>query len=160
MHYLEGDMPGMWDKLSAFFNRLVGDDEGDIPGEDNEFTTKKKPEYTEEKRSTKKTPPSDMHINTTKGMYSVNLITKIEYPKTAKEAVDLMKKNVIVVFNFEEADHEASQKTIDFIGGAAYSLSGTVQLVSEYVVMLVPKEIPITPEQKKQFEDNSFHPTN
>lgn len=153
-------MPGIWDKMSTFFNRLVGDDEGDVNEIEEEITPKRKPELPEEKRILKKTSQTDMHINTVKGQYSVNLITKIEYPKTAKEAVDMMKRNVIVVFNFEEADHDASQKTIDFIGGAAYSLSGTVQLVSEYVVMLVPKEIPITPEQKKQIENNNFIPSN
>jgi len=161
MLYLEVDMPGMWDKLTGFFNKLVGDEEDELTDESGEITPKPKSELPEEKKSFKKPPQSGMQINTAKGMYSVNLVTKIEYPKTAKEAVDQMKKNVIVVFNFEDSDQEASQKTVDFISGAAYSLSGTVQPVSEYVVMLIPKEIPITPEQKKQIEEkNVFNPTS
>ncbi|MCE5223085.1 cell division protein SepF [bacterium] len=154
-------MPGMWEKLTGFFNKLVGDEEDEYTDETGETTPKPKPELPEEKKPFKKPSPSGMQINTAKGMYSVNLITKIEYPKTAKEAVDQMKKNVIVVFNFEDSDQEASQKTVDFISGAAYSLTGTVQPVSEYVVMLIPKDIPITPEQKKQIEEkNMFGPTS
>ncbi len=154
-------MPGMWEKLTGFFNKLVGDEEDEYTDETGVTTPKPKPELPEEKKPFKKPSPSGMQINTAKGMYSVNLITKIEYPKTAKEAVDQMKKNVIVVFNFEDSDQEASQKTVDFISGAAYSLTGTVQPVSEYVVMLIPKDIPITPEQKKQIEEkNMFGPTS
>lgn len=159
MLYLEVEMPGMWDKLTGFFNKLVGDEDDDMTDETGEITPRPKVELPEEKKSFKKPTQAGMQINTAKGMYSVNLVTKIEYPKTAKEAVDQMKKNVIVVFNFEDSDQEASQKTVDFISGAAYSLSGTVQPVSEYVVILVPKEIPITPEQKRQIEDkNIFGP--
>jgi len=156
MQYLEVDMPGMWDRLAGFFNKLVGDEEDDYVDETGELSPRPKVELPEEKKPIKRASQPGMQINTAKGMYSVNLITKIEYPKTAKEAVDQMKKNVIVVFNFEDADQEASQKTVDFISGAAYSLSGTVQPVSEYVVILVPKEIPITPEQKKQIEDKNI----
>jgi cell division inhibitor SepF len=148
-------------KFFSFINRII-----DPPDEDeDDFEEEKVNTLTDVPKSMptikepilkKQLKPSSMHMNLGKNDLNVHLVRDIKYPKSATEAVDKIKNNMIVVFNFEDTDQDISQKTIDFISGAAYAIGGDVQMVTEYVVLFLPMSGKFSQEQKKRLEDSGF----
>jgi len=128
------------------------DEEDDVV----EPLTEKQPNSRPEAPSKKQGKLLQMQLLNGKGDLNVHLVKDIQYPKSAKEAVDRIKGNMIVVFNFEDTDQDVSQKTIDFISGAAYALGGDVQRITEYVVLFLPMSGKFSQEQKKRLEDSGF----
>ncbi|MGB9681750.1 MAG: cell division protein SepF [bacterium] len=60
-----------------------------------------------------------------------------------QRVADEVKKNKIVVVNFEETSKEEAIRALDFISGAVYALEGSLQKVGEYVFLAIPKGIGI-----------------
>lgn len=149
-------------RFFGFINRIIDppeDDEEEVEnmGTENPIQNPVKPvSKIQEPTSKKPNKPIHMQINMGKGDLNVHLVKDIKYPKSATEAVDKIKNNMIVVFNFEDTDQDISQKTIDFISGAAYAIGGDVQMITEYVVLFLPMSGKFSQEQKKKFEDSGF----
>ena len=74
-------------------------------------------------------------------------------PKTFDESLEIA-KNLIdrktVVLNLELLDHEQSQRIVDFLAGATYSLSGHQQKIGEGVFIFTPNNVNISAEQEKK----------
>lgn len=148
-------------KFFTFINRII-----DPPDEDDDELEEEKvyKDPAPTAPSPSKTEPlgkkafkqPNMHMNLGKNDLNVHLVRDIKYPKSATEAVDKIKNNMIVVFNFEDTDQDISQKTIDFISGAAYAIGGDVQMITEYVVLFLPMSGKFSQEQKKRLEDSGF----
>lgn len=147
-------------KFFSFINRII-----DPPDEDDDDFEEEKVINQEVSKSTpsikepvfkKQLKPTSIQMNLGKNDLNVHLVRDIKYPKSATEAVDKIKNNMIVVFNFEDTDQDISQKTIDFISGAAYAIGGDVQMVTEYVVLFLPMSGKFSQEQKKRLEDSGF----
>jgi cell division inhibitor SepF len=147
-------------RFFSFINRII-----DPPDEDDDVEEEKEiKQATFTKAATldgellpkKPAKHSNIQMNLGKNDLNVHLVRDIKYPKSATEAVDKIKNNMIVVFNFEDTDQDISQKTIDFISGAAYAIGGDVQMVTEYVVLFLPMSGKFSQEQKKRLEDSGF----
>ena len=147
-------------KFFSFINRIIDPPDDDDELEDEkEINTAPVPRTTQsnvEITPKKATKHSNIQMNVGKNDLNVHLVRDIKYPKSATEAVDKIKNNMIVVFNFEDTDQDISQKTIDFISGAAYAIGGDVQMVTEYVVLFLPMSGKFSQEQKKRLEDSGF----
>ena len=144
----------IFSKFFGLINRMIDppiEEEDDI-----EPQAEKQPNTRQDAPSKKQGKLLQMQLLNSKGDLNVHLVKDIQYPKSAKEAVDRIKGNMIVVFNFEDTDQDISQKTIDFISGAAYALGGDVQRITEYVVLFLPTSGKFSQEQKKRLEDSGF----
>lgn len=151
--------------LSKFFsliNRFIdpSDEEDEVEQEQekdlNSKSSAKQSSPINDVPSKKFNKQSNIQMNIGKGDLNVHLVKDIKYPKSATEAVDKIKNHMIVVFNFEDTDQDISQKTIDFISGAAYAIGGDVQMITEYVVLFMPMSGKFSQEQKKRLEDTNF----
>jgi len=146
-------------KFFSLINRMIDppdDDDLEIEKENmplNQQTTQSSPSENISKKMQKN---QKVQMNFGKGDLNVYLVKDIRYPKSATEAVEKIKNNMIVVFNFEDTDQDISQKTIDFISGAAYAVGGDVQMITEYVVLFLPMSGKFSQEQKKRLEDSGF----
>jgi cell division inhibitor SepF len=149
-------------KFMSFINRIIDppdDDEEDIDEDTKVQGSVPEPKYTPSQKEPlikKVNKQANMQFNFGKGDLNVHLVKDIKYPKSATEAVDKIKNHMIVVFNFEDTDQDISQKTIDFISGAAYAIGGDVQMITEYVVLFLPLSGKFSQEQKKRLEDSGF----
>jgi cell division inhibitor SepF len=150
----------IFSKFFGFINRIIDPpDEDDELEQEKEITSSpitKSPPNNIEAFPKKAMKHANIQMNIGKGDLNVHLVRDIKYPKSATEAVDKIKNNMIVVFNFEDTDQDISQKTIDFISGAAYAIGGDVQMVTEYVVLFLPISGKFSQEQKKRLEDSGF----
>ena len=88
--------------------------------------------------------------------YKSSEVTIIE-PRSFSESAQIV-RNLIdkktVILHLDLLDKEQSQRTIDFVCGASHALGGTVQKVSEAVVLFAPSSVALsvennTPAQSK-----------
>jgi len=83
----------------------------------------------------------------------------IAHPKTIEEAAticDNLLENRIVIINFESVDHGISQRIVDFLGGAAYSLRGHIQSTGNRTFIIAPKSVSISGQLKEELEAGGF----
>ena len=87
--------------------------------------------------------------------YASNEVTVIE-PRSFSESAQIVKKLIdkkTVILHLDLLDKEQSQRTIDFVCGASHALSGSVQKISDAVVIFTPSTVALsvenTPVQSK-----------
>lgn len=84
------------------------------------------------------------HPNT----YKSGEVTVIE-PRSFSEAAQIVKKLIdkkTVILHLDLLDKEQSQRTIDFVCGAAHALSGTAQKISDMVFIFTPSNVSLSVE--------------
>ena len=126
------------------FNFENGIDEynSDVDGTlalDAMYGTRVKPEKSYE-RETKVVS----HPNT----YKSGEVTVIE-PRSFSESAQIVKKLIdkkTVILHLDLLDKEQSQRTIDFVCGAAHALSGTAQKISDMVFIFTPSNVSLSVE--------------
>lgn len=78
--------------------------------------------------------------------------------------VDHLKNKRAVILNLEETDRAVARRIADFIGGAIYSLEGTMQRVSGSIFLFTPAHIEVTvptkPELKEKERERGLSSTN
>lgn len=57
-----------------------------------------------------------------------------------------------VVINIESCDTDIAAKIIDFVGGVIYAIDGTIQKVSQGIIVAAPQNIDIASELKHDME--------
>lgn len=80
--------------------------------------------------------------------YKSNEVMVIE-PRSFSESAQIVRKlldNKTVILNLDLLDKEQSQRTIDFVCGASHALEGSVQKISEAVVIFTPKSVALSVE--------------
>ena len=80
--------------------------------------------------------------------YRTGEVTIME-PRSFGEAVQIVKKlkdKNTVVLNLHLLDKEQSQRTIDFVCGAAHALNGTPQKVGDMVFVFTPSNVALSVE--------------
>ena len=80
--------------------------------------------------------------------YKSGEVTVIE-PRSFSESAQIVKKLIekkTVVLHLDLLDKEQSQRTIDFVCGASHALSGSVQKISDAVVIFTPDTIALSVE--------------
>ena len=80
--------------------------------------------------------------------YKSNEVMVIE-PRSFSESAQIVRKlidNKTVILHLDLLDKEQSQRTIDFVCGASHALEGSVQKVSDAVVIFTPKSVALSVE--------------
>ncbi|MGQ9511611.1 cell division protein SepF [Thermodesulfitimonas sp.] len=66
-----------------------------------------------------------------------------------QEIVDHLRNRRPVVVNLERVETELARRVVDFVSGAAYALSGSVQKVGAGIFLFAPNNVDITTEGKE-----------
>ncbi len=80
--------------------------------------------------------------------YKSGEVTVIE-PRSFSESAQIVKKLIdkkTVILHLDLLDKEQSQRTIDFICGAAHALDGTAQKISDMVFIFTPSNVSLSVE--------------
>ena len=80
--------------------------------------------------------------------YKSGEVTVIE-PRSFSESAQIVKKLIdkkTVILHLDLLDKEQSQRTIDFVCGAAHALSGTAQKISDMVFIFTPSNVSLSVE--------------
>ena len=80
--------------------------------------------------------------------YKSGEVTVIE-PRAFSETAQIVRKLLdkkTVILHLDLLDKEQSQRTIDFVCGAAYALSGTAQKISDMVFIFTPSNVSLSVE--------------
>jgi FtsZ-interacting cell division protein YlmF len=115
---------------------------GEIDGNvalDAMYGTRVKPERSFERES-----KIVSHPNT----YKSGEVTVIE-PRSFSESAQIVKKLIdkkTVILHLDLLDKEQSQRTIDFVCGAAHALNGTAQKISDMVFIFTPSNVSLSVE--------------
>jgi len=96
--------------------------------------------------SENKVGPNIVSINSGKNLKVI--VCEPERFEEAQALVDHLKNRKQVILNFEATPPEVSQKIIDFISGAVYSLDGQSQQLGKNIFLFAPSSVEITTEHK------------
>jgi len=126
------------------FDTNIEDYSNDVDGTlalDTMYGTRVKPERSFERESKVISHPNN---NT----YKSGEVTVIE-PRSFSEAAQIVKKLIdkkTVILHLDLLDKEQSQRTIDFVCGAAHALGGTAQKISDMVFLFTPSNVSLSVE--------------
>jgi len=83
----------------------------------------------------------------------------ITYPVDIDDAAsvcDYINQSKICVVNLDGVDHANAQRIADFLGGAAYAISGDIQRISTDIFIVAPSNVVITGELKEQLKSSGL----
>ena len=106
-----------------------------------------KPDY-----STRTTRKEEKRNVTSLNNYKEHEVKIIE-PRSFGDTTQIVKQlldNKTVVLNLHLLDKEQSQRTIDFVCGAAHALNGTAQKVGEMVFIFTPNNVALSVDAQAQ----------
>ncbi|HAG04820.1 MAG TPA: hypothetical protein DCG28_05190 [Lachnospiraceae bacterium] len=89
---------------------------------------------------------------------NVNIQVVVTTPATLEEAAEVceeLKDRHTVIVNLEGVEKEMAQRITDFFCGASYALNGSVQPVSNRIIIIGPYGVNITGQFKQQLEEAS-----
>ncbi len=69
---------------------------------------------------------------------------------------DHLKNRRPVILNLERAEPELAKRVVDFVMGATYALSGSMQKIGKGIFLSVPSNIDIESELGEQFTEKSY----
>ncbi|MFZ5944113.1 MAG: cell division protein SepF [Bacillota bacterium] len=75
-------------------------------------------------------------------------------PESFDEAqliADNLKSKKAVIVNLEKSEYELGKRLIDFVGGTAYAIGGTMQKIGQGIILVVPPNIDIGGELKDSY---------
>ena len=101
-----------------------------------------------------RTSPNVVSIHAGKGMKVI--VCEPERFEEAQAIADHLKSRRQVVVNFESTRPEISQKIIDFVSGAVYSLDGQSQQLGQNIFLFAPSSVEISSDHKTLLRKNDF----
>lgn len=81
----------------------------------------------------------------------VVLVEPIRFEESQGIADNLLGHKAVVI-NIESCDTDIAAKIIDFVGGVVYAIDGTIQKVSQGIILAAPQNIDIASELKHDME--------
>lgn len=81
----------------------------------------------------------------------VVLVEPIRFEESQGIADNLLDRKAVVI-NIESCDTDIAAKIIDFVGGVVYAVDGTIQKVSQGIILAAPQNIDIASELKHDVE--------
>ncbi|MBO5008897.1 MAG: cell division protein SepF [Clostridia bacterium] len=106
------------------------------------FTPEPRPRYSERDFGSSHTPS---HSGRKSKVVNIHATTQLKVvvlqPTTYNDATEIaghLKDKKPVVVNLEKLDKETARKIVDFLSGAVYALDGSMQKVSNGILLLVP----------------------
>jgi len=82
-------------------------------------------------------------LNTNKEQIKVVLIEPIVFDD-CQQIADSLKNKRTVIINLENMDLVTARRIIDFVGGTAYALGGTLQKIGAGIIIVVPNNVDIS----------------
>lgn len=83
----------------------------------------------------------------------VVLVEPVRFEESQGIADNLLEHRAVVI-NIESCDTDIAAKIIDFVGGVVYAIDGTIQKVSQGIILAAPQNIDIASELKRDLEDS------
>lgn len=77
----------------------------------------------------------------------VVLVEPVRFEESQGIADNLLEQRAVVI-NIESCDTDIAAKIIDFVGGVVYAVDGTIQKVSQGIILAAPHNIDIASELK------------
>lgn len=96
-----------------------------------------------------------VNIHSASSPMKVVLVEPTSYDEVQSICDDLKSKKPIII-NFEDMDKEVARRMVDFISGAVYALDGTIQKVSNGIVLVAPSNVDILGNIKGSIGDEDF----
>ncbi|MEE1010092.1 MAG: cell division protein SepF [Agathobacter sp.] len=154
--YEEGFAKTLFSKLF----REVDDDEEDYEPQNNKVTEYKqesKKESKKETTSSKNASKSWSVIGSKKmtGSHEINVIIPKSF-SDVRQITDFMLDNKVVIVNLECLDFETSQRTVDFLCGATYSINGSFMPVTGTICVCAPAGNELMEDIRKEMYDTDF----
>ena len=81
----------------------------------------------------------------------VVLVEPVRFEESQGIADSLLDRKAVVI-NIESCDTDIAAKIIDFVGGVIYAIDGTIQKVSQGIIVAAPQNIDIASELKHDME--------
>lgn len=82
-------------------------------------------------------------FQSSKDQVKVVLIEPVEFDDCQQIADNLKNKRTVLI-NLENIDLNLARRIIDFVGGTAYALGGTLQKVGSGIIVVVPSNVDIS----------------
>ena len=128
-YYLDDDFEDEPPKKSFFSRKNTADDEEyyDEPQDKSRFLGRPTPKVVPMRRS---------------GME----VTMVKPPSmdSSKDICNYLLSGKAVVLNMEGIHMEVAQRIIDFVSGAAYSMDGNLQRISNYIFIVTPNSVELS----------------
>ena len=74
----------------------------------------------------------------------------------AQALADRFKRQQPVILNLQQADAELSRRMVDFCAGLTYALDGQIQTVANRVLLLTPRNVEVSAEERKRLAERAF----
>ena len=142
---------------SSFFNKMlyfmgIGDNIDD-DNEEQEISVTSTKSQVENLTSIKK--------NNVVNLHSASLPMKVVVvePTNYDEVQDIcnnLKSKKPIIINFENIDKDVARRMVDFISGAVFALDGTIQKVSNGIVIVAPSNVDILGDLKNGIGKEDF----
>ena len=142
-------MKGWTYKMSEFMNKVlnfmgIGDVE---EGAEESYAEETRDEFISPEPKTRYTEPTHTtsHSGRKSKVVNIHATTQLKVvvlqPTTYNDATEIaghLKEKKPVVVNLEKLDKDTARKIVDFLSGAVYALDGSMQKVSNGILLLVP----------------------
>jgi cell division inhibitor SepF len=83
----------------------------------------------------------------------------VVHPKSfndAQQVADRFKKDVPVILNLQDSDHDLQKRMVDFSSGLTYALDGGMQRIADKVFMLTPRNVELSAEERARLIEKGF----
>ena len=83
----------------------------------------------------------------------------VVHPKSfndAQQVADKFKRDVPVILNLQDSEHDLSKRMIDFASGLTYALDGGMQRIADKVFMLTPRNVELSAEERARLIEKGF----
>jgi cell division inhibitor SepF len=74
----------------------------------------------------------------------------------AQQVADQFKEDVPVILNLQGTDTDLSKRLIDFASGLTYALDGGMQRIADKVVLLTPRNVEVSAEERARLIEKGF----
>jgi cell division inhibitor SepF len=74
----------------------------------------------------------------------------------AQDVADKFKDQIPVIINLQGSDAELSKRLIDFASGLTYALDGGMQRIADKVVLLTPRNVEVSAEERARLIEKGF----
>lgn len=155
-------MPNIFDNLKEkLFPGNYGDEYYDEQGEEEDYE-----EYEEapSPRPVSSRRYASSRYGANSKVYKVNTNVQMEVlvstptsVEEAGEACDALRDRKTVVVNLEKVNFETAQRISDFLSGASYVLDGSVQLISDEILIIGPMNVDITGNFADELQANGIN---
>lgn len=78
------------------------------------------------------------------------VITEPTCYDSVKEIGEYLKAKKSVIINLENVSKEEARRILDFLSGAAFMIDGTIQMVSNLIYLMTPRNVEIQDDTKKR----------